>query len=463
MSNDIYIWFAENNGTERNGEQFIRAWTGDPERVESLRRAIGKKPTKYAIAPAADAQSDEGGVERLEAAIRGYATVVRMAQLPQHGGMQKELRQTRLRIHEVAKSVYAAPAENVAAHGYEIERRAIEACINRASCSTQSEFSAEQWAAIKHEVMQARAALHPAAPEKKAVAPLSLIPHLVARDEKAVSTALLEMSDAMGIWRAEAAKYRDVTSHDQSAFCDGYEAGMAAILSARAALVPTEATDAIAPTEGAISDDRARTLWSLARMISSTDWIKELRKSLAAPSPKPAVDALTTGAAEELAAPSDPKPLLGAVVAAKRAMHDRGIALAQFKDMFPKFVEAFDALNSGMPASEPTAYLYEHAQYPEDYTRVVSFERTDYSTGFACIPLYAHPAPSPKAPAPSVEQPLSDEQIEGYADNASCAYGNKIVDGTHETYGHWWTFDRDGLREFASKLQSAHTAGGRHE
>jgi predicted Zn-ribbon and HTH transcriptional regulator len=57
MSNDIYIWFAENNGTERNGEQFIRAWTGDPERVESLRRAIGKEPMQYraALAQPSDA------------------------------------------------------------------------------------------------------------------------------------------------------------------------------------------------------------------------------------------------------------------------------------------------------------------------------------------------------------------------------------------------------------------------
>jgi hypothetical protein len=45
-----------------------------------------------------------------------------------------------------------------------------------------------------------------------------------------------------------------------------------------------------------ISDDHARTLWSLARMISSGDWIKEIRKSLYT---CPAVDA---GALDMIAA-----------------------------------------------------------------------------------------------------------------------------------------------------------------
>jgi hypothetical protein len=60
------------------------------------------------VAPAVDAPTDDWDTERLDAAIRDYATVVRMAQLPQHGGMQRELRQTRLRIHEIAKSVFAS-------------------------------------------------------------------------------------------------------------------------------------------------------------------------------------------------------------------------------------------------------------------------------------------------------------------------------------------------------------------
>ncbi len=43
----IYVWFAENKGAERDGEQFIRAWTHDPARVDGLRNAIGKEPTLY--------------------------------------------------------------------------------------------------------------------------------------------------------------------------------------------------------------------------------------------------------------------------------------------------------------------------------------------------------------------------------------------------------------------------------
>ena len=89
-------------------------------------------------------------------------------------------------------------------------------------------------------------------------APLSLIPHLVARDEKAVSAALLEMGDAMGVWQTEAAKYREITSHDQSAFCDGYEAGMAAILSARAELATTKATDPVRTPISISTDEIAK-------------------------------------------------------------------------------------------------------------------------------------------------------------------------------------------------------------
>ncbi|WP_141718704.1 hypothetical protein [Burkholderia cenocepacia] len=73
-------------------------------------------------------------------------------------------------------------------------------------------------------------------------APLSVIPELVKRDEIAVNTALLEMSDAMVAWRTEVEKHQQVTSRGQSAFCDGYEAGMAAILSARAAVAQAGAT-----------------------------------------------------------------------------------------------------------------------------------------------------------------------------------------------------------------------------
>ncbi|WP_260430408.1 hypothetical protein [Burkholderia stagnalis] len=73
-------------------------------------------------------------------------------------------------------------------------------------------------------------------------APLSLIPDLVALEQQAVNIALLDMCDATSAWCAAAAKYREISSHDQSAFCDGYEAGMAAILSARASS-PTASED----------------------------------------------------------------------------------------------------------------------------------------------------------------------------------------------------------------------------
>ncbi|WP_063893075.1 hypothetical protein [Burkholderia ubonensis] len=78
--------------------------------------------------------------------------------------------------------------------------------------------------------------------DDRADAPLSRIPHLVARDEQAVSAALLEMCDAMVTWRSEAQKYREITSHDQSEFSDGYEAGIAAILTARAEIPQTGVT-----------------------------------------------------------------------------------------------------------------------------------------------------------------------------------------------------------------------------
>jgi hypothetical protein len=62
-----------------------------------------------------------------------------------------------------------------------------------------------------------------------------------------------------------------------------------------------------------ISDDHARTLWSLARMVSSTDWIKEFRKSLyAAPQPSPTAVALDDewAAFEWPPLPAFPKPFL---------------------------------------------------------------------------------------------------------------------------------------------------------
>jgi hypothetical protein len=45
--------------------------------------------------------------ERLDAAIQDFATVVIMAQKAEHGGMRKELKQTRERIHEIARLLSA--------------------------------------------------------------------------------------------------------------------------------------------------------------------------------------------------------------------------------------------------------------------------------------------------------------------------------------------------------------------
>jgi hypothetical protein len=71
--------------------------------------------------------------------------------------------------------------------------------------------------------------------DERGDAPLSLIPELVKQDQRAVSDALLDIGDAMVAWRTEVGKYREITSLAQSAFSDGYEAGIAAILRARAA------------------------------------------------------------------------------------------------------------------------------------------------------------------------------------------------------------------------------------
>ena len=50
-------------------------------------------------------------------------------------------------------------------------------------------------------------------------------------------------------------------------------------------------------------------------------------------------------------------------------------------------------------ASKPVAYLYEHATYPADYKRFVSFERTDHSKDFVCRPLVCAPLVSDAAGA----------------------------------------------------------------
>jgi hypothetical protein len=71
--------------------------------------------------------------------------------------------------------------------------------------------------------------------DERGDAPLSLIPELVKQDQCAVGDALLDMGDAMVDWSTEVGKYREITSLAQSAFSDGYEAGIAAILRARAA------------------------------------------------------------------------------------------------------------------------------------------------------------------------------------------------------------------------------------
>lgn len=71
---EIYVWFADNKGTERDGERFIRAWTMDPVRADGLRGAIGRAPAVYRTIEASqsagvtdepkrgtDAQADERG------------------------------------------------------------------------------------------------------------------------------------------------------------------------------------------------------------------------------------------------------------------------------------------------------------------------------------------------------------------------------------------------------------------
>jgi hypothetical protein len=48
---ELYVWFAENRGSERDGELFIRAWTSDADRVSNLQIAIGRPPEKFTTQP----------------------------------------------------------------------------------------------------------------------------------------------------------------------------------------------------------------------------------------------------------------------------------------------------------------------------------------------------------------------------------------------------------------------------
>lgn len=57
---NLYVWFSENNGTERAGEQFIRAWTSDPTKASGLKSAIGKEPVIYYAAPGDTVPVDAG-------------------------------------------------------------------------------------------------------------------------------------------------------------------------------------------------------------------------------------------------------------------------------------------------------------------------------------------------------------------------------------------------------------------
>ncbi|WP_124492404.1 hypothetical protein [Burkholderia stagnalis] len=95
-------------------------------------------------------------------------------------------------------------------------------------------------------------------------ASLSLIPQLVKREEIAVNRALREMCDAMATWRTEVEKHQEVTSREQSAFCDGYEAGMAAMLSTRAVVAQV----------GAAQVDEQRDAWTrseIDELLSDAD------------------------------------------------------------------------------------------------------------------------------------------------------------------------------------------------
>lgn len=47
VPSSLYVWFADNDGAERPGERFIRAWTYDVSKVDSLRNAIGREPAQF--------------------------------------------------------------------------------------------------------------------------------------------------------------------------------------------------------------------------------------------------------------------------------------------------------------------------------------------------------------------------------------------------------------------------------
>jgi hypothetical protein len=57
---DLYLWLAGSNDN-----RFIRAWTDDPARVDSLREAIGLEPARYYAAPAQPC----GGAEQADEAV----------------------------------------------------------------------------------------------------------------------------------------------------------------------------------------------------------------------------------------------------------------------------------------------------------------------------------------------------------------------------------------------------------
>lgn len=80
--------------------------------------------------------------------------------------------------------------------------------------------------------------------------------------------------------------------------------------------------------------------------------------------------------------------------------------------------ELLSASKPAAPAQsgEPVAYVYEHATYPADYTRFISFERTSHSADFVCRPVgYIDPQPSQPAKAGTIPDECA-------ASGASCRY-----------------------------------------
>jgi hypothetical protein len=68
-ASELYVWFADNKGSERDGERFLRAWTSEVSKIEGLRNAIGREPTTYRAArpPAAEGARPEEWPKRAEA------------------------------------------------------------------------------------------------------------------------------------------------------------------------------------------------------------------------------------------------------------------------------------------------------------------------------------------------------------------------------------------------------------